>query len=411
MTADIVQADYEQLIAIGRRFRQQAEAVQQMTGQVRQAADALRNGGWQGEAAGAFTQEIEGTVFPALARLEQALDEAQRVTMEVSTVLRAAEEEAARLFGGEATAYIPGTTPPISRTEPQIRALPVEEILDRGRRNVGRVFREDYMEGMIGRVERGANDPRLNSAMEDLLDKVRRGERDLTTVGPVLDRIAQLRGIPPEALRTQYEEVFLPLWDHSKNKGYIDLSRSPDRLGHQDYLGSIVSLRYGRVIGDVFGIDPVFGSLLNPTGGMVGSGDVAYVPHPNDAIGYHGVFHDAGGYLLNEQGIGPGYDYLNRDPAIFPDNQPAITGQVSGILWWTSKHSYLGVQTDLARAILDNPVRILPDFLERPALDAVDWMEDRFVDSIRPKAQSLNFTLDLIQGLETGVASLWDAML
>ncbi len=411
MTADIVQADYERLAAIGQQFRQQAEAVQQMAGQVRQAVNALHNGGWRGKAADAFAQEMDDTVFLALERLEQALDEAQRVTMEISTALRAAEEEAACLFGGELVAPIPGTTPPIPRTDPEIRALPVGEILERGRRNVGRVFREDYMEGMIGRVERGANDPRLNSAMEDLLDRVRRGERDLATVGPLLDRIAQLRGVPPETLRTQYQEVFLPLWDNSKNKGYIDLSRSPDRLGHQDYLGSTVSLRYGRVIGDVFGMDPVFGSLLNPTGGMVGSGNIAYIPHPNDAIGYHGVFHDAGGYLLNEQGIGPGYDYLNRDPAIFPDNQPVITGQVSGILWWTSKHSYLGVQTDLARAVLDNPVRVLPDFLERPALDAVDWVEDRLVTSIRPQAQNMNFALDLIQGLETGVAALWEAML
>ncbi|RME50271.1 MAG: hypothetical protein D6790_21460, partial [Caldilineae bacterium] len=58
MTADIVQADYERLAAIGQQFRQQAEAVQQMAGQVRQAVNALHNGGWRGKAADAFAQEM-----------------------------------------------------------------------------------------------------------------------------------------------------------------------------------------------------------------------------------------------------------------------------------------------------------------------------------------------------------------
>lgn len=120
----------------------------------------------------------------------------------------------------------------------------------------------------------------------------------------------------------------MSLHENATSKGDIDLSR------HGDFMGSTASLRYGKVVGDVYGIDPVFrGALLNPTGGLVGPGDDSYEPSDNDAIGYHGIFHDAAGYLYNHQGkIGPGYDYMDRDPFATSNS---LTGQVGGISWWT----------------------------------------------------------------------------
>ena len=48
-------------------------------------------------------------------------------------------------------------------------------------------------------------------------------------------------------------------------------------------MGTTAQLRYGQVVGDAFGIDPVFGAMLNPTGGMVGPGNWAVNPGDDDA--------------------------------------------------------------------------------------------------------------------------------
>jgi len=415
MAADLIQANYERLAELATRFQQQADLVLEMTQQVNRGMAALQEGGWQGEGIQAFSEEMGVEVLPAVGRLEQALFEAQRVTLHVAEAIRTAEEEAARLFDGQGNVAgetdsggIQGSNAVHTTNGAGTPAPSVEQVLTNGKENIGKVFNEQYMEGMIGRVETGANTPRLNQAMEDLLDNVRRGNRDLGSVGQTLGEIAQLRGVDPATLREQYQNVFLPLWDNAVHKGDIDLKRQPDRLGLTEYMGSTVSLRYGRATGDIFGMDASLGSVLNPTGGMVGPASNAYRPHPNDAIGYHGVFHDLGGYLLNEQGIGPGYDYLNRDPWIFPNNSPQITGQVSGIAWWTSKHSELGVQTDIGRALLDNPIRVLPNFIEAPILSGVGFLEDHGVTYLRPKMGSINSAIGDVLLMENDVKKVWD---
>ncbi len=63
-------------------------------------------------------------------------------------------------------------------------------------------------------------------------------------------------------------------------------------------MGSTSQLRYGKVVGDVFGVDPMFGAMLNPTGGLVGPDNKA-LDGDSTALGYHGVVHDAAGYLYN----------------------------------------------------------------------------------------------------------------
>jgi len=99
-----------------------------------------------------------------------------------------------------------------------------------------------------------------------------------------------------------------------------------------DFWAHAVQLRYGKIIGDVLGIDPVFGALLNPTGGKVGPGDQwSYIPDKDSDLGWHGAFHDAGGYLINYQGIGPGYAYIPGDTG---DPNDKFSGQVKGLDFW-----------------------------------------------------------------------------
>src|SRR5205807_2681068 len=84
------------------------------------------------------------------------------------------------------------------------------------------------------------------------------------------------------------------------------------------------------------GIDPVFGAILNPTGGLPGPGNIS--TNVGDTIGYHGIAHDAAGYLYNYHNVGPGYDYLGKGdfPASGLGTESPISGQRAGIIYWAT---------------------------------------------------------------------------
>lgn len=119
MAAEVVQTKYEELDAIARRFAQQAQTNRALQQQVQRGVDALRNGGWEGRGALAFFGEMEQRVFPVMARLTNALAEAQVTTLVIKAIVRQAEEEAASVFRGEYTAQPPlssATHTPTDRT-------------------------------------------------------------------------------------------------------------------------------------------------------------------------------------------------------------------------------------------------------------------------------------------------------
>ena len=105
--ADIVQVDYESLTQLGRRFAQQAEAVDQVTQKIRHRAMAL-NGQWTGTAATQFFQKMDTAVYPPCDRLSQALYQAEQVTAEICQIMGQAEQDAAALFQADATSGIQG---------------------------------------------------------------------------------------------------------------------------------------------------------------------------------------------------------------------------------------------------------------------------------------------------------------
>lgn len=335
MRSDITQANYEQLDEIAQRFTTQSQHIVQMQALLRQRLAALQQGGWEGRGADAFFSEMEGELLPATTRLQDALQEASAVTRQISAILRQAEEEAAALFASDgASDGAPGAA---TDAAPTASSSGVSVVTD-----PAQIFNPDYMRNFIGRDFQGSNSPELNSLMEEL---VRRGGERSPQVDQLLDRIADIRGVDRAQFRADYES-YLQLREAAYQKGgdypYIDINK------HGDFLGTTVSLRYGALVGETFGIDPVFGSLLNPTGGLVGPGDSSYQPSATDAIGYHGTFHDAAGYLYNYHGVGPGYDYLDREPI---SRASPLAGQASGIAWWVG-------QSDLEVDILPN---IMPD--------------------------------------------------
>jgi len=369
MQAEIVQAEYDRLENIAGRFAAQSEAIAGMLSRVKEGVDGLGSGGWEGRGSDAFLAEMEGEIIPATSRLESALTEADQVTRKISEIIRKAEEEAARIFGGDGGVSTgqpvgPGggsiggegvvTGQPVG---PAGGSLPPSS--DLVQTDPSRIFDQGYMENFIGSDFQGSGSPRLNSLMEQLMNADPNDPR----TGRILDEIADIRGVDRAQFRDQYEKYLILRENGNTNGGnYPDI----DLNTHGDFLGSKVSLRYGSLVGEVFGVDPVFGSLLNPTGGLVGAGSESYWPGENDAIGYHGTFHDAAGYLYNYQKIGPGYDYMNREP--FDTGNP-LSGQVGGISWWVS-HPELSMDIPVPSPMIPD-IPYVPSFLEQPLIEGV----------------------------------------
>lgn len=383
MNGNVIQANYEQLEAIAGRFGQMAEENETLRANVMRGVEALRNGGWEGEGANAFLAEMDGTMFPAVDRLTNALAEAQKVTREIVRVIREAEEEAARPFQGDGAEGVGGNKGggdgKQGEGDTAVNDKPSKDLTVR---DPNSLFTEEYMENMIGSHIPGENNPALNTTMEDALKQMQEtGQIDEAT----LNKLADLRGVDRAQFRQQYEK-FANLWRNSAEKGDI----SPEL--HGDFMGSTVSLRYGKVVGDLFGMDPVFGSILNPTGGLVGPGSNAYWPDENDAIGYHGTVHDAAGYLFNNHGLGPGYNYLGREP--FVDTGNPLSGQVSGIAWWAS-HPQLNI--DIPGGALPDIVDA-PDFL-KPVLPLLGEAGEEAINLVRPATYVLEGGGNIVDGV------------
>ncbi|MER2512916.1 MAG: WXG100 family type VII secretion target [Nitrosomonas ureae] len=97
MAAEEIRADYEQLSQVANRFSTQSQQVQQMTQKVQKSMETLKTG-WEGRGSQAFFNEMQGKVLPGVNRLQQALQEAARVTQQISQTVKQAEEEASSPF-------------------------------------------------------------------------------------------------------------------------------------------------------------------------------------------------------------------------------------------------------------------------------------------------------------------------
>ena len=338
MSAEVIQAEYETLKAIASRFMRQAELTQQMENKLRSQADSLTQTGWEGRGAEAFRQEMESTVLPAWQRLHGALEASHQTTLEITHILRTAEEEAATLFGSGTEGHSINSSPTTPENKPETPPTDTaytptnKESKDLTVVDPHAIFDQEHMKDSIGNTISGQDSAELNDSMEKLFDYMRKtsieGETyDKAVIDPLLEKIAEARGIDATELKEQFPK-FINLWENTQNGPNgstpdINLNKYPD------YLGSTWSLRSGEQIGTVFGIDPVLGALLNPTGGLVGEGSDSIEVSANDSVGYHGVFHDAGGYLYNYHGeIGPGYNYLGGISSSNP-----LSGH-GAIAWW-----------------------------------------------------------------------------
>lgn len=333
MSADVVQGNYEQLQQVATRFQRQSEQIGMMEAQLRRGMQKLEQS-WEGRGSQAFQREMGSLTIPGIVRLKNALNQANSITAKIANTLKQAEEEAAKLFkgegpggggglengsGGGGDTGGGGSGDSGSGSGDGKPALPTPM-------DTATIYSEEYMTQMTKTVVPGSDSPALNDAMEQLMRNPTGPDTDR-----LLDIVAKERGVPADQLKAQYEK-YLQLRDARQDKSIVDV----DTDKRPDFLGSTTSLRYGKVVGDALGIDPVFGALLNPTGGLMGPNNgLPFQPGPNEPLGFHSVFHDAGGYLKNSHGIGPGYNYLGRENSYDAGNP--FTGQVSGIDYWNDK--------------------------------------------------------------------------
>ena len=180
----------------------------------------------------------------------------------------------------------------------------------------------------------------LNQAMEGLLFAEPGAD-----ISPYLDTIAKERNLDRATVQQQFERFQQLQQVAKKNETARDLpaqdattpaDQKKYLANYGDFLGSRSSLRFGQVVGEATGLDPAFASMLNPTGGMVGPGmDLLAPVDANSPIILHGIFHDAGGYLLNYQNTGPGYTYLtDKQPESGKLGADPYQGQVEGVSYW-----------------------------------------------------------------------------
>ncbi|WP_240806713.1 PAAR domain-containing protein [Polyangium spumosum] len=198
---------------------------------------------------------------------------------------------------------------------------------------VAALFTDEYLSTLVGMEWQGADSEQLREAMNTLWEH--RHDPNHPDVQAALQQIADARGKPLEEIQQDWQRYQAALAEQERIAAEKGMEPPPGINGwlHGDHMGSTSQLRYGQVAGDALGMDPVFGALLNPTGGLVGPGNAA-VDGNDSAIGYHGAVHDAGGYLYNYHDQGPGYDYLGLEGR---DTSDPLSGQRSGISYWRDK--------------------------------------------------------------------------
>lgn len=193
----------------------------------------------------------------------------------------------------------------------------------------------------------GAGSDLLEEAMVALYSDPKGVELD-----EALEKVKKARGLNMsiDELRDQYTRAM-----EIKKKGeeYAAANGSTDEVSpsfdpadlqaggqHEGFSGSQTQLAFGARLGQLTDLDPVFGSLISPTGGAVGPGSdsITNAEYENPAV-LHGIMHDLAGYLYNAHGIGPGYNYTNA-PYELPTHMP-ISGQVSGMGYMTDRNPLL----------------------------------------------------------------------
>jgi len=353
-----IQCDYDRMAKIAQTFAKEAQQTLQCFSQLNRIAGDLQNGGWVGEGNDRFQREFEDIIRKSMNKLVNVLQDAGQASQKIAQALRGAEEEAGALFGGggggvngkpgggggAGTNAGNGSTgggggagkpgggekPAQTFTYPK-PTWPVD------------LKNSSQLDAIIKPNIRGQNTKELADVMKTLNGNPKGAELDAA-----LTKLAEIRGVPDDKIKADYNK-FVEVRNQAEatraRKGLEPISQLADGKGTFDFAkkgesfwGTTDQLRHGKILGDTFGIDPAFGSLLNPTGGLAGPGDtpIYLVGENSMAVNVHGAVHDAGGYLKNYHDVGPGYHYVPGTWQILDTTNP-LAGQVDGIKFWVKE--------------------------------------------------------------------------
>ncbi len=341
-----IRTDFDSLSQVGRAFDQQAQAATQALQKINQQVDVLRSGDWAGKGAKQFYDDMDNLLLPSLTKLVKALESGQHAMQNVSQIMHNADDELGGLFRGQPEAGIMaalrggiaaaeaaaaaggaagGGSSAGSSAGPQLSNPFL--VLD-----PSQLFAAASMQNLIGIEIQGAG-PELGQLMGSLSQAPAGGD-----VTSILIEISDLRGRPFVEIQVEYDKYLEIQVQQDAAAAPTDTAEAaqpePEAAAGggggsgQGFQGSMTQMRFGKVVGDAYGIDPVFGAMLKPNGGLIGPGKFA-VAGGNTPVGYHAVAQSAAGYLLNSHNLGPGYNYSGLGQSSTPQ-----AGHLGGIGYW-----------------------------------------------------------------------------
>lgn len=323
MGAPQILADSDELAQIAKAFSKQSEAVESTAKRLASRMDTLQNGHWIGKGASAFYSEMEGSILPSVNGLAEAMGLADQVTRAIIKIMEETDQEAAsviQLFGEGGLAGAVGAA--VAGAGAAASGAAWKKINILLERDPGSLFSPNRLRALINLKVNGAG-PELGAAMFDFLKNPSK-----SNTSNLLVIIIKLRGRPEAEITVEFEKFQEAV--EQRNAASPDAEEKFGGGGSQSFMGSMTQMRYGSVVGDAFGIDPTFGAMLNPNGGLIGPGNWSFAG-PETAVGYHKIAHDAAGYLHNYHGVGPGYDYLGSGSGAPSDPN---AGHTAGLAFW-----------------------------------------------------------------------------
>lgn len=328
MGAPRIRAEYDNLAQIAKSFAENSEVSHSTAQRLASKMETLQNGHWIGKGANAFYSEMERSILPSVNGLAEALNMADRVTRGIIKIMEDTDAEAAnliQLFGEGGVAGVIGAAVAglaAGAGASTGGAAPWKNLNQLLAKDPVNLFAPDNLRALINLKIKGAG-PELGSAMFDFLKNPSKGKAENLIV-----IIIKLRGRPEAEIRVEFEK-FQEVMEQ-RNAANPEAAEALGGGGTQSFMGSMTQMRYGSIVGDAFGIDPTFGAMLNPGGGLIGPGNWAFAG-PDTAVGFHKISHDAAGYLHNFHNVGPGYDYLGSGAGASSNPN---AGHTAGLSFW-----------------------------------------------------------------------------
>jgi WXG100 family type VII secretion target len=89
---------YAQLKDIAKTFGDQGSEVQNMIKDLKSKQQQLEGGDWKGDSATKFFTEMNGPVYTALNKLQNAMSEASSITTKIATITKNTEDTSSKIF-------------------------------------------------------------------------------------------------------------------------------------------------------------------------------------------------------------------------------------------------------------------------------------------------------------------------